>query len=179
MDQIKEGQVKVIIVIRNPKDTLVSYYNFYRMWEGYGKYRGTWDEFFDVHQSKLVSYGNYFDWYESWLPLISLPNVLLVKYEDMKSALPDVLARTSTFLGKAMPSDVRYDLIQHLSFESMKQNDMTNYRLLPGFDYAISPFMRKGKVGDWKNYFSQDQAALIDRAYKERIERLGVTLRFE
>ena len=39
--------------------------------------------------------------------------------------------------------------------------------------------MRKGIIGDWKNYFSDEQPAVVDKSYKDTFNRLGVTIEFE
>ena len=87
--------------------------------------------------------------------------------------------KVSKFLGKQLLDDVIPGIIEHLSFESMKNNKTTNYSNLPEFDESISPFVRKGTIGDWKNYFSEEQSALVEKMYKAKIESLGINLDFE
>ena len=177
--QIDAGKVKVIVVIRNPKDTLVSFYHFYRMHRGLGNFQGSWDEFYELHNAKGLIFGDYFDWYAKWLEHTDKPNVELVKYEDMKRRMPEVIGRMCNFLGKPLSDDVIPDLINHLSFDSMKNNEMTNLESNPRFDTKVSPFMRKGQIGDWKNYFSDEQSAQVDNLYMTRIKDVGVTLEFQ
>ena len=177
--QIQAGKVKVIICIRNPKDTLISYYHFYRMNSMLGNFKGTWDEFFELYEVKHLIYGDYFQWYVSWLQHLDKANVMLIKYEDMHHKLPDVINDVSEFLGKRLPEHVTDDVIQHLTFDSMSSNDAVNHKNRTTFDQKISPFMRKGKIGDWKNYLTEAQSALVDKTYKEIIEPMGITLMFE
>ena len=177
--QVIQGRVKVILVIRNPKDALVSYYHFYRMNRGFGNFPGTWNEFFELYKAKCLVQGDYFDFYEGWLRFASLPNVLLVKYEDMKKKLPDVMSDVAGFLGKALPDDSLSEVIEHLSFDSMRQNPSANLSDRPALRHDVSPFMRKGVIGDWKNYFSAEQSALVEQAYASIIKPFGLTLEFE
>jgi len=177
--QIEAGKVKIIVVIRNPKDTLVSLYHFYRMNRNLGKFTGTWDDFFELYKANHMFYGNYFKWYSSWLQYKDKPNVILVKYEDMHRRMPDVIKNVCHFLGKSLPDDVIDDVIQHLTFDNMTHNDMVNYENIPQLDMKISPFLRRGIIGDWKNYFTEEQSSLVDKSYKEIIESFNVKLIFE
>ena len=177
--QIESGKVKIVITIRNPKDTLVSLYHFYRMYRGLGNFKGSWDDFFELYKTKHLTYGDYFQWYSSWLQYKDKPNVLLVKYEDMHRRMNDVIRDVSNFLGRNLSQNVIDDIINHLTFDSMRRNPMVNQGLSKNFDMNISPFMRNGKIGDWKNYFSKEQSELVQKSYKDVLEPLGVTLDFE
>ena len=177
--QLETGKVKVIIVIRNPKDTLVSLYHFYRMLRPLGNYKGSWNDFFELYKAKHLLYGDYFDWYSSWLQYKDRPNVKLIKYEDMHHRMADVINEVSQFLNKPLPVNVIPAVIEHLTFEKMRQNEMVNGKLEPLFESEISPFLRKGKTGDWKNYFNEEQSAIVDKCYTSVISAFGVHLEFE
>ena len=43
----------------------------------------------------------------------------------------------------------------------------------------LSDHMRKGCVGDWKNYFSKEQSDFIDQKYKTYFEGSGLSVDFE
>ena len=45
-------------------------------------------------------------------------------------------------------------LAEHLKFDNMKNNP--NCNPTAGVEWHGGDFMRKGKVGDWRNYFSQE-----------------------
>ena len=44
----------------------------------------------------------------------------------------------------------------------MKDNPLANYAGTPLMNPDEAPFMRKGTIGDWKNYFSAEQSAYVD-----------------
>ena len=41
------------------------------------------------------------------------------------------------------------------------------------------PFMRKGVVGDWKNHFTEEQSAMFDALYSEKMKGSGLDFDFE
>ncbi|KAF7238863.1 Sulfotransferase 1A1 [Varanus komodoensis] len=79
-----------------------------------------------------------------------------------------------------MPPDERLveKIAHHTSFKEMRQNEMANYRSIPKeiMDHTVSPFMRKGITGDWKNLFTVAQNERFDAHYKRQME--GSTLHF-
>ena len=176
--QVRGQTVKVILMIRNPLDTLVSFYHFYVISRTLGFFSGSWDDFFQLIKTKHILFGDYFDWYKTWLNDLTLPNVLLVKYEDMHNNLKAVVKDVSLFLGKELHDDVIDKIVDHLSFDRMRANQMTNHS---STDYikAGGSFMRKGKVGDWNNYISDHQREWIMRRYNDTLACNGIQLQFE
>ncbi|CAJ0949684.1 unnamed protein product, partial [Ranitomeya imitator] len=67
-------------------------------------------------------------------------------------------------------------VVKYASFKNMKQNNMTNYSLVPSgyMDQEKSPFFRKGIVGDWKNNFTVAQNEYFDKIYKAEMQDFSV-----
>ena len=64
-------------------------------------------------------------------------------------------------------------------FKEMASKSTTNYSALPIFDFAISPFMRKGCVGDWENYFTPGQNAIVDKMIKDNLGESGLNFQYK
>ena len=62
----------------------------------------------------------------------------------------------------------------------MKANPATNKLETNNLRKAnTSKFMRKGEVGDWKNYFTDEQNEEFDKQYAEKMEGSGLEFDWE
>ncbi|XP_053121696.1 sulfotransferase 1A1-like [Hemicordylus capensis] len=172
-----ETKSKMIYVARNAKDVAVSYYYFYQMAKVH-PHPGTWNEFLEKFMAGDVSFGSWYDHVKGWWDKRKEQRMLYLFYEDLKEDPQREIRKVMEFLQK--PADARLvEKIAHLtSFKEMRQNSMTNYTSIPTsiMDHKISPFMRKGITGDWKNQFTVAQNERFDANYKKQME--GTTLHF-
>ncbi|XP_004623204.1 sulfotransferase 1A1 [Octodon degus] len=173
-----DQKVKVVYLARNAKDVVVSYYNFYQMAKMHPD-PGTWDNFLEDFMAGKVSYGSWYQHVQEWWELSHTHPVLYLFYEDMKENPKRELQKILEFVGRSLPEETMDLIIQHTSFKEMKKNPMTNYTSIPTevMDHTVSPFMRKGTVGDWKNTFTVAQNERFDAHYAERMA--GCSLRFK
>ncbi|XP_004623203.1 sulfotransferase 1A1-like [Octodon degus] len=170
-------QVKVLYVARNAKDVAVSYYNFYKMCKLYPE-PGSWDSFLQKFMGGEVSYGSWYQHVQEWWELSHTHPFLYLFYEDIKENPKRELQKILEFVGRSLPEETMDLIIQHTSFKEMKKNPMANYTSIPTevMDHTVSPFMRKGTVGDWKSTFTVAQNERFDAHYAERMA--GCSLRF-
>ena len=170
---------KVIYMVRNPFDQLVSYYNFYKMHTAYGLYTGSWNEFYEnLYRKNILFYGNHLDHVAGWWKAKEdyKDCILYVKYEDIIRDPKGILNQIASFLGKALSEDVIESIVQKSSFQSMKNIPKEIFPGVPDIDESVSKFMRKGIVGDWKNYFNERQEREVEEEYEQKIKILGLVL---
>ncbi|KAM4631668.1 sulfotransferase 1C2-like isoform 1-T2 [Discoglossus pictus] len=172
-----EKNCKVVYVARNAKDCMVSYFYFQQMNKGLPD-PGSWNEYFTTFLEGKVPWGSWFDHVIGWWKAKEKHQILFVFYEDMIEDPKREIRKVMEFIQKDLSEEVLEKVYQHTTFQAMKENPMTNYSVLPKavFDQSISSFMRKGKVGDWKNHFLVAQNIVFDEEYKKKME--GIDLNF-
>nr|XP_056719774.1 sulfotransferase 1 family member D1-like [Euleptes europaea] len=168
---------KMIYVARNAKDVAVSYYYFYQMANLYPE-PGTWNEFLETFMAGKISYGSWYDHVKGWWDKRKEHRMLYLFYEDLKEDPQREIRKVMEFLERSPDAQLVEKIAHHTSFKEMKQNKMANYKTFPMsiMDHNISPFMRKGITGDWKNIFTVAQNERFDAHYKKEME--GTTLHF-
>ncbi|KAJ8363868.1 hypothetical protein SKAU_G00126990 [Synaphobranchus kaupii] len=167
---------KVIYVMRNPKDVFTSSFHYHGM-VSYLVNPGTVDEFLAKFLSGQVMYGSWFEHVKGWLnaedqdPCPFLTSCLLPC--DLKESV----SKIAHFMGKSLSEEVSAKIADHCRFKNMKQNKMSNYSLVPEeiMDQKKSEFLRKGIIGDWKNFFTDAQTECFDAVYEERIKDVKLT----
>ncbi|XP_061115081.1 cytosolic sulfotransferase 3-like [Conger conger] len=145
-----EQKCRVVYVARNAKDNVVSYFHFDRMNSAHPE-PGDWPRYLQRFQEG----------------------------KSLKKRAQDIdreLDRVCSFLGVCPTEEERHQVKEGVEFDTMKKNRMANQSTVDVFDFKISPFMRKGKVGDWKNHFTVYQNEQFDKEYKKKM--MSTTLWF-
>ncbi|XP_077303537.1 sulfotransferase 1 family member D1-like isoform X1 [Lithobates pipiens] len=175
-----EKNCKVIYVARNPKDVLVSYYHFYQMAIVHPD-PGTFEEFFQGFMDGTIAFGSWSQHVKGWWKIRQQKNVLYIFYEDMLEDPKREIKKVLKFIEKDLPDDVLEKIHQHTTFKAMKENKMSNYSTIPSFvmDHNISPFMRKGVCGDWKNHLTVAQNEILDAYLEREMTDKDLTFRFQ
>ena len=166
-DQIRTGEKtpKIIHVFRNSRDTCVSLYYHWRLLEGFTGDFDLWSRLFLDGLSGY--YSPFWKHMESYYQS-KYDNIIFLKYEEMKKDLRSSINSVSAFLGcKSYTEDEKNRLEEHLSVKNFKNSASLNKSNLVQISKDIgSPiadgennFVRKGIVGDWVNYFTDEMAA--------------------
>ncbi|KAJ8344063.1 hypothetical protein SKAU_G00313920 [Synaphobranchus kaupii] len=173
-----ENKCKVIYVARNAKDNLVSNYHFDRMNLTMPE-PGPWENYIQKYMRGELTYGPWYDHVKGYWEEKEKRNILYLFYEDMKENPEREVERIAQYLDLSVTDDVIACVVELTSFEVMKKNPMANYSFIPKavFDHSISPFMRKGEVGDWANHFSASQLEIFDEDYEQQMKMANIPFR--
>jgi len=158
---------KILYVSRDVRDACVSYYHFSRL-VNYEMYRGTFQQYRDAFQAGQITYGPYREHVKGYLD--HADSVLCLTYEQLHSDRAEVVKKVAKFLGRTLTDAHVEDIVNSTSFEVMKKNPGTNFKHWEENGLAVKDeegtFMRKGKVGDWTNYFTEEESdALVKWRY--------------
>lgn len=157
---------KVVLLIRDPRDALVSLYmqNVYRSTQP--AYDGDVDAM--VH-SDVYGIEKFLKYYATWYEGRSLPRKLLVvRYEDLSSSTPDVLAAALKFLDVPRISEALIrDVIAFSSFDNMRKLESTDALRWSSLRSTGRPeeghLVRKGLVGGYVSHLRRDTIDHINR----------------
>ena len=91
----------------------------------------------------------------------------LIKFEDLVISPKTQIMDIAAFLGKTLTSEEVDRLATHILFENMSKNPMTNMEDRKFYKKEIFPFLRCGKVGQWKDFLTVEQSEEIDNLLKQ------------
>ncbi|XP_072041911.1 sulfotransferase 1C1-like [Amphiura filiformis] len=191
-------KARIVYVARNPKDLAVSFFYFRMSNPSIPQDAKGWNAFFEDFYAGKIVYGSWWNHYLYYWNLRHEPNVLFLKFEDMKKDLKGTVERIADFLGYTFSDDVIGRIVSHCTFGNMKANPMTNPDTLfakvieaklrnmkigaeeiADNNDNVAPknrpsFMRKGKVGDWKSHFTVAQNEAMDELIREKLAGSGL-----
>ncbi|XP_060586559.1 sulfotransferase 1B1-like [Ruditapes philippinarum] len=168
---IKEKQIKTVLCCRNPKDTVVSFYNHMRGVKYYS-YDGKWDDWLPLYLEGKLAFGKYSDYLLEWEKAmkgdVGFP-LHVVYYEDLQLDTHKEMDRLLKFLGVELDDKLKRDIVKECRFDVMASKPIPKEVVDTYFkdDFRI---FRKGKIGDWKNWFSDKQNAKFDEMWTEEMK---------
>ncbi|KAK2851587.1 hypothetical protein Q5P01_007863 [Channa striata] len=176
---IWEQNCRIIYVARNIKDSVVSLFHFERMTFMHPE-PGEWTSYLQRFLEGNIVFGSWYDHVNNyWEKKQTYSNIHYMFYEDMIEDTGREFDKLCSFLGLSPSAEEKKDILSCVMFENMKKNNKVNYSAVKGMDYKMSSFMRKGKVGDWINYFTVAQSKEYDEDYKKKMKNPTLTFRTE
>lgn len=168
---------KVIYIVRDPRSVAVSYYfhlKKFKVLNNNVSFHNFLDNFLD---GQLDNYGNWEENVKSWILMKSYDkkDFLLIKYEDLISNIEMEVIKVINFLNMNVNRKDIQRAIEKSNFVSMKENEKMfsdKTKVLKNTNKDI-PFVRSGKIDEWKNYFSYNDLEKIYYRFGKLMKFLG------
>lgn len=168
-------QGRVVAVVREVHDVVLSYYHFYR---SHLAYSGTLEAFFRRFLRGQVQYGSWYDHVASYRAQADNPRVLLLRFEDLKADLSGQLDVIAKFLNVPLDAERRQRVLRRCSFAYMKAHE-EKFDFVGEFvrqhGYREGAFLRRGEVNEGRVQLSARQQEQLRRVGQRR-PRPGRTL---
>ena len=187
------GDRKVVLLVRHPADVTVSQFFQWKHRMKESKIhllefpeRAEEVSLFDFLMDPTYGLARAIDFMNLWArDLPHMESCLMVRYEDLRADPPGVLRRVAQFLGTEVSDAEVSDAVEYGSVENMRQMEQKGSHWLSGGrlkprDRANpdSYKVRRAKVGGYRDYFDEHQAARIDEMLESRLSPLyGYTAR--
>lgn len=171
-----EQNCRIVYVARNAKDNAVSYFHFDRMNQIQPE-PGDWSSYLERFMEGRTVFGSWYDHVSGWWEKKqSVSKLHYMFFEDMVENTGREIDKLCSFLGVTLRAEKKEQIRGAVQFDNMKKDNMANFTMVQFMDSKVSPFMRKGKVGDWKNHFTVAQSEHFDKDYLKKMK--NPTLRF-
>jgi len=163
-DKTRYRNKKVLLLTRDPRDVLVSYY-----FDAKNRMKVIDCDISTYLHNEKGSIDAIVAFYNAWAQARSVPrDFLWITYEDMHRNPRQVIQDSAAFFGLPDPSDdLLDDVIESASFRNMRkaelQDSFKHERLRPADPQNPESFkVRRGKVGGFVDYLSNEDIAYVN-----------------
>jgi Sulfotransferase domain len=162
-DVAQYASKKVILLVRDPRDVVVSaYFHFTR------RHRHADDMplmlyAFQEQLPRLVDFMN------KWADTITeIPCSMIVRYEDLHCRPHQELAKVANFIGGNFSDAMIGQAVEFASYDNLRELERQRFfnssRLHPGDSADPESFkVRRAQVGGYRNHFSDDDLAAVEQ----------------
>jgi len=171
-------QAKYIYIGRDGRDVVWSMYNHHAnaneaWYEALNDTPGRVGPPIEKPPASIKQYFN--EWLDNdghpWWAIRHLPNVLFIRFSDLKRDMPGEIRRVAAFLETPIDEDKWESILLHCSFDYMKANATKSVPLGGGvLGRRSTTFIHKGKNDRWRDTLDQDQ---VQRYERRCLEELG------
>ena len=144
---------KCVYVYRNAKDAAVSGFNHEKAMIKTGDV--SFDDYAREYMAGSVFGGPYHEHVKGF-NAIKHENLLVLRYEDIIKDHVGTIKKLAKHLGKELSDEMVEKIREATTLSSMRQNKDFNWSKAKeaGICDKKSEFIRKGAIGDWRNYFT-------------------------
>ncbi|XP_043697670.1 cytosolic sulfotransferase 5-like [Telopea speciosissima] len=175
---------RIVYLCRNPKDVFVSMWHFKnKMRERLSKIPLSIMEAFERFCNGVTHFGPFWDHVLGyWTASLERPqNVLFIKYEELKADPVVQLKRVAQFVGYPFTSEEEKEglvdeILRLCSFENLSSLEVNKTGEAPMGKFKNEAFFRKGKVGDWDNYFTSEMIERLDKITEQKFHGYDLKL---
>uniref|UniRef100_A0A0K8UXW4 Sulfotransferase 1 family member D1 n=2 Tax=Bactrocera latifrons TaxID=174628 RepID=A0A0K8UXW4_BACLA len=179
--QVWTKKPKIIYVFRNPKDAAISYFHH---WRGMVGYKGTKEDFMHSYIDGHVNFNPFWPHVLDFWQLRDEPQIFFTSYERMKRDLGGVIKDVCKFLEREVEQEQLTQLVDHLSFDKMKDNPACNHvkefesmKAAAGREVEeFSRFVRRGIVGSHKDEMPQTAIQEFDDWTEDNLKDYQLTM---
>lgn len=121
-------------------------------------YKGSKEDFVQSYLDGHVNFNPFWPHVLDFWQIRNSPQVFFTSYERMKSDLPGIIREVCKFLDKTISDQQLTELVDHLSFDKMKNNPSCNHikefesmRAAAGREVDDFNFVRRGIVGSHRD----------------------------
>lgn len=158
----------VIYIVRDGRDAAVSYY-FHAQKMGAVEEGISFPAFMDLFNSgELGRFGTWNDHVLGWLDASDV-NLHVVRYEDMLANTQGALRDMLTFAGLNVDDERVHEAVQASDFGSMRKKRVQRIETTGEAPILV----RKGRQGDWSNYFDNALHDEFLAVHGTALKRLG------
>ncbi|XP_068866305.1 sulfotransferase 6B1-like [Aphelocoma coerulescens] len=159
---IFQSKAKILVLVRNPKDTAVSYYHFCNDLPALPS-STSWDDFFADFMNGKLAWGSYFDYLVEWNKYIDNERIMTISYEELKEDPIAGMKKIASFFGFSLCEEDFPRIAKKTSFKAMKEKSNETHGKFGDV------LFRKGVVGNWRDLFSKAQNEEMFRKFQESL----------
>jgi hypothetical protein len=157
---------RVVHLVRDGRDALVSYYHHQ------AAVSGQTPDWNDLVQQGAGEFGTWAQHAQTWQENPYQSEIMILRYEDMKTDLPQVLARLCAFAGLEREATMIRAAAENASFAKMKRQDQRFGQSGASWPTGV-PFVRRGIVGSHKDEMPPEVLQAFMQQSRSLLEKYG------
>jgi len=167
------GMAKIILSSRDPRDCCVSFYHHIMNMTDEARAQAGMQTpaSFDQHVEQWLGFAAWYRNVQSWWPHHGQPNILWLRYQDMRADLPLAIDQIINFLQWDVSTEEKDKVLEYSSFTWMKAHDEKFSNQGKGKKPVFKPgkFVRQGKVGAYGDLMTPAQEQKILHKAREML----------